>query len=459
MKKNAIIFGCGRFGNAAFDKLQDSYNIVAFTDNNPSHWNALVKGVEVLPPKQAFQMAKQEGMAIFVAMHESKDVVKQVFQAGIPSFYVWKEGFFVSCSGDRDANFKEQKGIRKSGTHCPYVLFVQETAHIRTHKIAKGLKDHGCKVYLAYSMFPPKTTNPEYENVYEGIIPIMSLSQIKRFVEESEFDCIHCSNALNYFTALLAQCGKTVIHDCSDLGSAFRKMTPAEMAVEYMANRLASGVVYTTEQIRQYAMSVFGLSEEKTFVLENLISRDLHPSRYLDKLSTMDGRLHCVYEGAIVGNDKASKRYFEDIFHRIAIEGVQIHFYSQSEEGYCRRLAGIHPNIHYEGNMTSSKLSEEMTKYDVGLCLYNVTERNRKFLEGASPNKIFEYVNAGLPVAVGDVRSHIDLVESNGFGKQLHMNGDIGRQLSEIARIKVEDTVLDAQIPKLLEFYEGCRIP
>ena len=48
---------------------------------------------------------------------------------------------------------------------------------------------------------------------------------------------------------------------------------------------------------------------------------------------------------------------------------------------------------------------EEMTKYDAGLFVLNINDENRTFLETASPNKLYEYLNAELPTICCDLDS------------------------------------------------------
>lgn len=87
-----------------------------------------------------------------------------------------------------------------------------------------------------------------------------------------------------------------------------------------------------------------------------------------------------------------------------------------------------------------------------------------KHLEFASPNKIQEYVNAGIPVAVGNVLSQKVFVEENGFGKEVDFAKDILKQIKDIARIEIENNILqkkgltfESKIIELAEFYAKGR--
>lgn len=456
MKKKAIIFGCGYFGLAAYCKLCNDYNIMAWTDNNQCIWNSWKEGIPVIKPSEAFDLAKKD-VIIFVAMKSHNSVEEQLISNDIRNYYLWN-GFSYNDI-DKSVPLSGAK-INKQGRKS--ILFVQETACIRTHKIASGLKKLGCKVYLAYLMLPPEKTNLEYSDVYDGIIPIMSENSLRRLVNSNSFDFIHSSNEPDYLTSIIINSSVPVFHDCHDLSSAYMEMSSNKMAMEYYVYSKATGVVFTSEEILLNASKQYGLSHDRAFVVKNYISEELIPVKKLKKLSETDGRLHCVYEGGLIAEDKMSHRYLENIFKRIADEGIQVHFYSQANSAYCKYLGNI-PNIHYEGNKTSKELSVEMTKYDLGICILNVTEQNRMYLESASPNKISEYVNAGIPVAVGDIESQKKFVENYGFGKQIILNDSITDQFSDIKKIKIKDNALringltmESQMKGLLDFYNHC---
>ena len=117
--------------------------------------------------------------------------------------------------------------------------------------------------------------------------------------------------------------------------------------------------------------------------------------------------------------------------------------------------------IHYEGNMGSKALVDEMTKYDCGLAIFNVNEENKFFLETGTANKIYEYINAGIPVIVGDVETYIEFVETYKVGIYLDFSKDIKEQLEKARRIEIDENFLlnnqftmESKCVKLAKFYE-----
>ena len=470
--KKCVIFGCGQTGTDAFGKLNKCYSVIAWSDNNPDVWDSRKNGLPIFSPtvlKERFDL--KNDIVVIVAALAYREIATQLAAMGIRNIIIWMYGFLYSWHGYLAPDLEWQDvTLSRSGdvskiSHADdklRVLFVQPIPCIRTHKIAKAMKKLGHHVYLLYTVTPPEYYNKEYTEAYDDIYTVFSINAFLKFASSEKFDIIHSSNEPDFLTLLLTRIKKTVIHDCHDLSSAYKPMTIEEMVTEWVSNTDSHGTIYPTEELRAIAIENFSIPPDRSFVLENLISEELKPICRKEKLSRQDHSLHCVYEGGVVRN--IDYRNFDNIWTQIANYGIHVHFYTQGEENYCRFLESLNPEyIHYEGNLSSRELANEMSQYDVGLCLFNVTEKNRAYLEASSPNKIQEYINAGIPVVVGDIERQRRFVEDNGFGKRLDLNGDIQGQLREIAKMQIPENVLrdkcytlESNIPKLIEFYKHC---
>lgn len=462
--KKCIIFGCGNIGKAVYEKLKEHYEVIAWSDNNRDLHGHEINGILVIRPSDIPLIAQQYDLDVFVSMYQTSEVVNQLRLLGDFKIYIWKEGFFFSADGLYPLEFPALKCHKKGNDKSMHVLFVSDAAGIRDHKMASLVKKAGGKVFLAYIVQSPYDTWTEYVDLYEEIYQIMSIQSLFNFVKNSEFDIIHCSSEPDHVTPVLIRSGKTVIHDCHDLRSFSQLMSPDKLALEYLAHTGAAGVIYPTDTLRDAAIRKFALFEERTLVIENYPFEDMLQKKKKEKLGKTDGEIHCVYEGGITQGDKECRRYFERIWLKMADAGLHVHYYSQSDEKYCRFLETLHPNLHYEGNLSSYGLSSELTRYDVGLCIYNSTPKYQLYLEYSSPNKLYEYVSAGIPVAVGDVKSHIQIVEENNFGKHIDLDGDIMNQMREICEIKIPSGILkekgftfDSKMTELMRFYEMVK--
>jgi hypothetical protein len=464
--KKTVIFGSGYNGVFMYHKLYDKKDIIYFVDNNPKLANTIVQGIQVIDFEK-FQNIYSKEIDIYICAGKYYEIASQLRKAGIFDYYISIAGFIYST--DKEGNLvseKENYSIHKTKKESgkKSVLFVQRSACIRTHKIARALKNNGHNVYLAYIEKSPKQFNSEYSETYDKIIPVFSMPDLIYLVNNSDFDFVHSSNTPDYLTMLLVQSNKPLIHDCHDFSSLYIKMSSGDMMVEYIANTQSAGTIYTTEEMRKEAIKKFQIKSDKTFVLENFITEELSPTEKLKKLSDDDGMLHCVYEGGVLSGEFGdTHRYFEKIWILIANQNVHVHFYTNCEPNYCNYLDSLHENIHYEGNKSSKRLAVEMSQYDVGLSILNVTKKNKQYLELASPNKIQEYINAGIPVAVGNIESQRRYVEDNEFGKQIELNGNIFKQIQEVANIQIPKNILrkknftmESKVPELLSFYERC---
>lgn len=459
----AIIFGCGQCGTWAYYKLKNYYDMIAWSDNRQSLWGTERKGIPVVEPGKIRDLQQNEDVKIFVCMEHTDDVVAQLRSKGIGHSCLWRKGFFYSADGMYPIELAMTPFVTTDCSDGLHVLFVSGTANIRDHKMAKMVKEAGNHVYLAYLVGEPHISSPGFADMYEEIFPIMSMKSFVNFIKESSFDVIHCSSEPDYLTPLLARLGKPVIHDCHDLRSSNREVTPDMMMVEYLAHKHADGVIYPSCGLRDEAIKKFKIPIEKTLVIENLVSKEIIPDRHMPKMSRSDEMIHCVYEGGVVAEDKSYKYYYCYYWLELAKAGVHIHFYTAAAPDVCHKLESLHDNIHYEGNLSSAELALEMSKYDVGLCFYNVTDENRHYLEMSSPNKLYEYINAGLPVAIGDITAHRKIVEANHWGKVLKWEEDIFSQIKEISDIEVSKKALQSQNlffedfeKQLLNFYGLC---
>ncbi|MCI8268089.1 MAG: glycosyltransferase, partial [Lachnospiraceae bacterium] len=268
MMKNAIIFGCGKIGTATYKKLKNQYCILAWSDNNGALWESKKEGIPIVQPIEIPELLKKENADVFVAVENGQEIVEQLRSLQVKNIYIWKKTFFYSADGLFP--YKENTGMyyKKNKKEETHILFVSATAGIRDHKTAKAVKKTGKKVHLAYLKFSPYDIDSEYANIYEDIYSFMSIQALQDFIDNSDFDLVHSSSEPDYITALLARSNKPIIHDCHDLSSSNRTMFPEELTLEYIAHKEASGVVYPTEGLRNEAIRRFGLSWDKTYVLE-----------------------------------------------------------------------------------------------------------------------------------------------------------------------------------------------
>jgi hypothetical protein len=237
-----------------------------------------------------------------------------------------------------------------------------------------------------------------------------------------------------------------------------------QVVQEYISQKFSAGNLYTTETFEMFAAKKYNLSGKPTLYISNGITGSLKPRKMLPKLSKKDGAIHCVYAGSMATKKhKDSYRYYDEIFEKMVGKRVYIHFYTHKSSNYkeLKELENISPYIHCEGSLEYHELMEQLTQYDVGLCFPNKIPKNEFVLSLASANKMYEYVHAGLPIAVNNLPDMVKFIDKCKCGKILDLEGDIYNQLYEISNINISPTLLEdngllleQQIDRLTQFYQ-----
>jgi len=462
MKQKCVIFGAGAQGTIVYGRLSYVFDIVAYSDNNNQSWGKQKNGVTIIPPDELPALIEKTGATIFIAnKFHHDDIADQLDRLHLQYFYFAAD--FNLCYERNGGVWAPTSPVQTEPYKKPdptkfAVLFVQNRPCTRTDKIANALRNKGVLTYAAYTYAPSVMGTRSYEREF----PFWSYAGLLDFVNNSEFDVIHCSNSPDILVNILIHSNKKVIHDCHDIHTIEKKRVyPEEIAMEFIANTQADGVISTTEQMRDILMRRYGTVKEKTFVLGNYPLSSFENVERLPKLSAADGRMHCVYEGGIV--DKASAanvpdRYFEPIFLKLAQFGIHVHIYSQCVPEYLERLDRENPNIHYEGHYSGEQLIKQMTQYDLGLLLFpgGLTAQ----ANSASPNKLYEYLSARLPV-VTNIRAHANIIEKYHCGGMVDLTGsDIPSQFQTYQKIEIpcnfcetHGCTMNANADRLLAFY------
>lgn len=453
-----FIWGTGSFSKEVFYKVEYKYEILGFVDNNSEMWNKKIFDKMIFSPEY-FKKNKFENVDIIIASAYYYEIYNEICNNNYFDinrvYYIDTKSYLLKKFCDNKTNNKE-KLIKR-------VLFVHYVHNTRTYKIATALSLNGIKVDFAYLKKHPFTIEKS-KVPYSNIIPINDVDEFIDYVNNEDYDIIHSSNEPDCLTTLLLNTNKVVIHDTFDMNSLRGDVSLDDIISEYNANKNSHGNIYVTDLVKEIAIEKFHINSKKIFVLNNYLIREQKPKEYLKKLSSIDGEIHCVYEGGII-SETNHHRYLEDIFYKICEKGIHIHFYSPwNNVEYYKKIESYSKYLHYEGCCEPGKLMTELTKYDIGLVELNITNRNRRFLETTFPNKIFEYINAKLPVAVCDIAILKKFVEKYNVGKYLDLDKDINEQIENILKIDIDENILEKnhlfmedQAEELIKFYKKVK--
>lgn len=457
IREKCVIFGCGKSGKNAYYSLKSKYEVCAFCDNNPLKWEEQFLGLPIISPKK---LAMQPFQKVVVASVYQEEIICQLIGIGMQDIeYIDKDSKLLFKKETKEQYLNHRKPYQKK--KLKKVLFVQRTPCIRTYKIACMLDDEGIMVDLAFQVGSPEYVYAGMRMPWKRLIPIYNLEEFVDFVNASDYDVIHHSNEPDSLADLLLHSNKKVVHDVHDMMSFRSNISMAETVQEFITNRYSDGVLYVSEAVREEACRMFHNEHKKTFVLENTIYGKNTIEKSYEKLSSKDGKIHCVYEGG-VSAETWHHRYYEEIFPKLAEAGAEVHFYTSQDDKYCRKLESMHEGIHYEGHCKYNELINELTKYDVGLVAFNITERNYKQLHSSSPNKLYDYLLAGIPVAVAELRQCIRFVEEYHVGGELKWDEDLMAQMKRITKsvvpkdfITSNKIMMNESVGELIAFYES----
>lgn len=457
MKNKCLVFGAGHYFEIYCSCIEEKYDILALIDNNDKLYGKHKLGYCIISPND---IKKYNYNVIVICSIYAGEIQAQLFDMGFSEIIIFKDpGIFLrtgtSCI-PMDVRFYEKPFKKRSDKI--HILFSQISPCPRTIRYADLLRKRNIDCSLAYFGI---LGNKNADKYFDQIIHFFSFGDFLDYVKESEYDLIHCSNEPDILTCLAIGCDdKPIVHDCHDFLTLRGIPTAETMCLELISNSRSDGYIYPSKQCLQIAIEKYNVEESKAIYFENFPSRDAIPHTQLRKLSSIDNKIHCVYEGAIT-DDRDSYRFFEDQWQKLSSQGIHIHFYTRFQEEYCKHLESLSENIHYEGNIDTNELLTLMTQYDLGLCTYRELAKDKVKLDTGTATKMYEYLAAGLPVALSNHMYHKPISEDNKIGKVLDWDGNIEAQLKSISEIQIpKDFVInngftmEDMADRLIKFYK-----
>lgn len=351
------------------------------------------------------------------------------------------------------------------------VLFVQRQPCIRAMKYALGLRALHPEIALGFA-YQGRTLTGWYgtgDELFEGWweLPVDDpAGALARAVEEFAPDLIHSHNLPDTLTVLAIETlggAVPVIHDVHDMQSL--RQTPYEdgfddpldpAEVEAAAVEGCAALVAVSREMLDEIDARHTAPPRRLLFANYALARDLAPPA--PRRPPSAGPPRVVYQGSLSAN--GSHYDLREQFVAIAAAGLEIDVFPNRDVPEYRMLAAGTPGLRIMDTLPPAELLRTLPAYDVGWAAFN-TGLNGAHLDTALPNKAFEYLASGLPLAVGPHRALERLVADHGVGVVVEDPADLADALAggrlDALRERVaerrHDFTVERHIGGLVELY------
>lgn len=338
---------------------------------------------------------------------------------------------------------------------------------IRVQKMAIPLIEKGHNVHLVGMKIP------SFYEQYKTFTLCNDVGQmidaLKVYARGADVDLFHCHNEPSWFVSMLKEItDKPVILDVHD--SYLARSTPEEatealdkgekhvrVSTEERNNfQMADALVFPGDAFRSLVCNEFKL-EQPALTLPSYV-----PERFY-KYATKDWHGGLVYEGKVNVpsetkgfNSGFSYCDYTELAQKTHDMGMDLHLYSARDDEKFRKHYGETAFIH--APLAFEDLMNAISRHDWGL-VGNVA-KTREW-EVAMPNKMFEYMAAGLPVVSMNAAQCSKLIEEAGVGISVESPEELGERWSEHRELRKQvfklrkNWTMNAHIHKLEDFYRA----
>ena len=344
------------------------------------------------------------------------------------------------------------------------IVNVSHHSCIRVHKQAMALLNKGHQVHLLANKWV------EYSSIYHTFGHWLDLAQLHNLIKlhAPTTDVFHCHNEPSWFVTLIKEtCDVPVVLDVHD--SFSQRITDTEVDQAYDKDgtelvritseernnfQLADALVFPGETFGENIRNEFAL-EQPYLILPSYLPRHLYRYNIQDWLGGL------VYEGKVQLNTEGRLSYgfrycdYLDLAKECQRVGVDFHLYARDDEEFIKSYqdyAFIHKPVQFSG------LMKEIARHDWGL-VGNISLTPEWDI--AFPNKLFEYIAAGVPIAAINADECARFVSKTGVGIVVGSIEELAGRWSEHRDCRERliksrgKWSMDANIDKLEDFYRG----
>jgi len=348
-------------------------------------------------------------------------------------------------------------------------------------KIVLAYEGLGCSVERGYGSFwdqvikmPSNTFKGEY--YFRRLLPRSYKNILKCIIESNNFDIIHTYSMPDTLAvAAIRYSGLPVIFDVRDVLSGMDRFLMEDLKISFLnkvqelfykviikkfereANEKSDGRIYVSQEMLDYINQAYKIDLARTIVLPNYITRNNIPARKVQKISERDSGKHIVYIGNILFDEYKSTI---NTIKEIAAHSIHLHVYPVGDRTILRMTKDnfrSNPFVHFHNPLPIKQLLEEIQRYDFGL-LPRPPDLNALNANFALPNKLFDYLAAGLPVAIRRTHAAANFIKTNRVG---FIYNDIEELAGKVARssgnykIDIQKFIMENHIHHVVNLYDN----
>jgi glycosyltransferase involved in cell wall biosynthesis len=315
------------------------------------------------------------------------------------------------------------------------VLFLQRQPCIRALKYAVGLRVARPEIALGFA-YQGRTLDEWYgsgDDLFEAWWRLDAgdpADGLAAAIAEFRPDLIHSHNLPDALTVLALEVTEgriPVIHDSHDLQSLRR--TPYEdgfddpedpEALEKEAVEGCAALVAVSREMLDEIAARHRLPERTLLFANYALARDVTPFPQAGRRG--EGPLRLVYQGSLSAN--GSHYDLREGLAAVAAAGLEIDVFPNRDAPEYRDLAATTPGLRLMDRLEPAALLRRLPAYDAGWAVFN-PRLNAAHLDTALPNKAFEYLASGVPIAAGPHAALRRLVEEEGVGVMVERLDDL----------------------------------
>jgi len=351
------------------------------------------------------------------------------------------------------------------------VLFVQRQPCIRALKYAVALRGARPEIALGFA-YQGRTLSGWYgsgDDLFDGWWPMPAddpAAGLAAAIADFRPTLIHSHNLPDALTVLALEVTEgriPVVHDSHDLQSLRR--TPYEdgfddpedpAALEKAAVEGCAALVAVSPEMLAAIASRHRLPRRTLLFANYALARDITP---FPRAGRRDGPLRVVYQGSVSAN--GSHYDLREGLAALAAAGIEVDVFPNRDVAEYHDLAARTPGLTLMDRLEPAALLRRLPAYDAGWAVFNA-RLNAAHLDTALPNKAFEYLASGLPIAAGPHRALRRLVEEHGVGVVIEDLADLpgaltDAPLAQMRRRALEDRELftvEGHIGELVALYQ-----